>query len=78
VFDATRKLLVEAERPILVHCASANRTGAIWLVFRVLDTGLEYDAALAEAKQSGLRSAAFEAKAKGYIDRAQRKMRAPR
>ncbi len=68
MFEKARKLLnSKEERPILVHCASANRVGAIWLAHRVLDGGLTYDAALAEAKLVGLKAPALEAKAKAYI-----------
>ena len=67
-FEKARKLLnSKADRPILVHCASAGRVGAIWLAHRVLDDGLTYDAALAEAKLVGLKTPALEAKAKAYI-----------
>ena len=67
-FDKLRKLLNEKEqRPLLLHCASANRVGAVWLAHRVLDGGLTYDAALAEAKTVGLKAPAMEAKAKEYI-----------
>ena len=67
-FDKIRKLLnTKEERPLLFHCASANRVGAVWLAHRVLDGGLTYDAALAEAKTVGLKAPALEAKAKEYI-----------
>ena len=67
-FDKLRKLLNEKQqRPMLLHCASANRVGAMWLAHRVLDGGLTYDAALAEAKTVGLKSPPMEAKAKDYI-----------
>lgn len=69
VFDRSRELLNTAERPILLHCSSANRVGTVWLPWRVLDGGLSYDAALAEAKTAGLKSPAFEEKAKDYIER---------
>jgi protein tyrosine phosphatase (PTP) superfamily phosphohydrolase (DUF442 family) len=69
VFMRLRDLLSnKANRPMLLHCASANRVGAVWLAHRVLDDGLAYDKALAEAKQVGLRSKALEAVAKAYID----------
>jgi protein tyrosine phosphatase (PTP) superfamily phosphohydrolase (DUF442 family) len=55
---------------LLLHCASANRVGAVWLVHRVLDGGIAYDQALAEAKAVGLRSAEYEARARDYIRRA--------
>jgi protein tyrosine phosphatase (PTP) superfamily phosphohydrolase (DUF442 family) len=69
VFLRVRDLLSsKANRPMLLHCASANRVGAVWLAHRVLDDGLPYEKALAEAKQVGLRSKALEAVAKAYID----------
>ncbi len=67
-FDKLRKLLNEKEqRPMVLHCTAANRVGAVWLAHRVLDGGLTYDAALAEAKTVGLKTPALEAKAKDYI-----------
>jgi uncharacterized protein (TIGR01244 family) len=69
VFDEARKQLKAANRPILLHCGSANRVGAVWLPHRVLDAGLTWDAALVEAKTIGLRTPALEAKAKDYIER---------
>ncbi|MBK7644821.1 MAG: hypothetical protein IPJ19_17565 [Planctomycetes bacterium] len=69
VFAKARGELGKAQKPILLHCHSANRVGAIWLAYRVLDDGLAYDAALAEAKTVGLTSPALEAKAKDYIQR---------
>lgn len=69
LLDRSRELLKTSEKPILLHCASANRVGAIWLVHRVLDGGISFEEALAEAKTVGLKSADYEAKAKDYIDR---------
>ena len=66
-FDEARKLLRESQRPILLHCASANRVGAIWLTYRVLDDGATVEEATAEAKTVGLRSAEMEQMAKDYI-----------
>lgn len=67
-FDKLRKLLnSKEERPMVFHCTAANRVGAVWLAHRVLDGGLTYDAALAEAKTVGLSAPALEAKAKEYI-----------
>lgn len=74
VFNQARKLLADKEkRPMLVHCASANRVGAVWLVHRVLDDGKSYDDALEEAKTVGLALSAYEEKAKDYIARTQDK-----
>ena len=69
VFERTRQLLREAPRPIMLHCSSANRTGAIWMVYRALDTGADIEQAAAEARQVGLRSPAYEEKARQYIRR---------
>jgi uncharacterized protein (TIGR01244 family) len=72
--DKVRALLTDKKkRPLLVHCASANRVGAVWLAHRVLDGGLGYEDALKEAKTVGLKTPAFEDKVKGYIQRQQEK-----
>ncbi|MFT5316718.1 MAG: hypothetical protein ACI9UK_002564 [Candidatus Krumholzibacteriia bacterium] len=67
VFDAVRHELKTAPRPLLIHCASANRVGATWLSYRVLDEGVPYDDALLEAKEIGLRSSSLEELARQYI-----------
>ncbi len=73
VLDRLRALLRQSEKvPTLLHCGSANRVGAVWLTYRVLDQGVQLDRALEEAKQVGLRSTAFETRAKQYILRRQR------
>ncbi|QDU65479.1 beta-lactamase hydrolase domain-containing protein [Engelhardtia mirabilis] len=69
VIDETLELLRTVERPAMMHCSSANRTGAIWLAYRSLDGGLDWDAALAEAKVVGLRSPDYELIVKDYVDR---------
>lgn len=69
IFTEGRKSLRDAQQPLLVHCATANRVGAIWLAYRVLDKGVAFDAALAEAKAIGLKTPGFETKAKDYITR---------
>lgn len=69
VFDTVRDHLKTAARPILLHCSSANRVGAVWLPYRVLDGGLTYDQALAEAKTVGLKSPDYEERAREYIEK---------
>ena len=54
--------------PLLLHCGSANRVGAMWLIYRVIDDGLSYEEALAEAKTVGLRSDALTNKAKELVE----------
>jgi protein tyrosine phosphatase (PTP) superfamily phosphohydrolase (DUF442 family) len=70
VFDSARHALTFQENaPLLLHCASANRVGAIWLAHRVLDDGLAWEGALAEAETVGLKNPAFREKAKDYVAR---------
>ena len=54
---------------MLLHCASSNRVGAVWLAYRALDGGLSIEEAKAEAKIVGLKSPALEAKAIDYVKR---------
>ncbi|MBI1312566.1 methyltransferase domain-containing protein [bacterium] len=51
----------------MVHCASANRVGAVWLAHRVLDAKIPVEASLAEARAVGLRTSAYEQRAYEYI-----------
>lgn len=69
VFDRARQMLSEAEKPVLIHCKSANRVGAIWLPFRVLEDGVAIDEAVEEAKTVGLKTPEYEEKARDYIKR---------
>jgi uncharacterized protein (TIGR01244 family) len=56
-FDRFRAFVADrANRPMLVHCASANRVGALLLPYLLLDERLAPDAALSLARQIGLRS----------------------
>jgi len=73
VFDATRESLKGLKGAALMHCRSGNRAAAAWLPYRVLDDGVSWDQALAEAKAIGLKAPALEAKAKDYIERNQKK-----
>jgi len=69
ILDGARKVLsTEDRKPILLHCASANRVGAVWLAHRALDDGVAYPEALTEAEIVGLKSAAFRERVKVYVD----------
>jgi protein tyrosine phosphatase (PTP) superfamily phosphohydrolase (DUF442 family) len=69
VLDGARRVLsAEDRKPILLHCASANRVGAVWLAHRVLDDGVAYPDALVEAETVGLKSAAFRDRVKTYVE----------
>ncbi len=69
VFDGARAALRDATRPVYVHCGSGNRVAAVWIPYRVLDQGLDLEAAVAEAKVVGLKTPEFEAKARDYVAR---------
>ena len=72
VFDASLKFLSDAESsPVMMHCGSANRVGAIWLAHRVLSDGVAVADARVEAKAVGLKTLGYEAKALDYIARKQ-------
>ena len=69
IFDETRRLLNSGEKPLLLHCSSANRVGAVWIPWRVLDGGLTIEAAVSEARTIGLKSPDYESKARDYVKR---------
>lgn len=56
-------------RPVFIHCGSANRVGGFFMIRRVLRDGMTFDAAKAEAQKIGLRSAQLEEFAKQYIEK---------
>ena len=57
----------KANQPVFIHCASANRVGAVWLVKRVLQDNWTVDKATTEAKAIGLTAPALEKFALDYI-----------
>lgn len=70
LLDKARKLLVDKnKKPVMLHCGSANRVGAIWAAHRALDEGLSVDEAMKEAKEVGLRNADYEKIVIDYIQR---------
>jgi uncharacterized protein (TIGR01244 family) len=48
------------ERKVLLHCASSNRAGMVWAVYRGEQHGVAGEPALAEGKAAGLKSPALE------------------
>jgi protein tyrosine/serine phosphatase len=54
-------------QPVYIHCASASRVGAFWLVKRVLQDGWTVEKAIEEARLIGLSSPALEKFALDYI-----------
>jgi uncharacterized protein (TIGR01244 family) len=68
VLDGFRSVLRDsADAMVLVHCGSANRAGAAWLAYRVLDEGRSLEDGLAEARTIGLQTPEYEERVKTYI-----------
>jgi uncharacterized protein (TIGR01244 family) len=62
-----------ANRPAFIHCASAVRVGAFWMIRRVLRDGWTLEAAEEEAKKVGLKeSPHLNEFARRYIERHQK------
>lgn len=53
--------------PMMIHCASANRVGAFWMIYRVLEEGWAEDKALEEAIRIGLKNPELKKFAESYI-----------
>lgn len=69
-FEKFQELLADVERrPILVHCTSANRVGALLIPYLVFNEGKSVEAARKIASQVGLRSAELERSALRYVSR---------
>jgi uncharacterized protein (TIGR01244 family) len=56
-----------ANQPVYIHCGSANRVGAVWMIKRVLQDKWTVDRARTEAQAIGLTSPQLEAFATSYI-----------
>ncbi len=67
--QALAVLADEANHPVAVYCSSANRVGAVWLAHRVVNDGVDFEAALEEARTVGLRNDAFIAIVRAYIEK---------
>jgi uncharacterized protein (TIGR01244 family) len=55
-----------ANQPAFVHCGTANRVAAMWLIKRVVVDGWDVERAQVEAKQIGLTNAELERFALDY------------
>jgi uncharacterized protein (TIGR01244 family) len=63
-----------ANRAAFIHCGSANRVGAFWMIRRVLVDGWKLGDAEAEARKIGMHSASLVEFARNYIARHQNKV----
>jgi uncharacterized protein (TIGR01244 family) len=56
-----------ANQPVYIHCASANRVGAMWFIKRVKLDGWDTGRAMKEAEVIGLRSPALKTFALDFV-----------
>jgi uncharacterized protein (TIGR01244 family) len=54
-------------RPVYVHCGSATRVAALWMIWRVTEDGWDIDAARAEAQSIALKPEQAVAFAEQYL-----------
>ncbi len=54
--------------PVLVHCASGNRVGALYYAWLVAEKGVDRGEALEHAQANGLRSSSLEKAVDRYLD----------
>lgn len=59
----------QGKRPIVVHCASGNRVGALLIPYFILDEGRTREQALEAAAEVGLRSRELAEMAMDYVER---------
>jgi len=59
----------EVNRPLYIHCFTANRAGAFWLIHRVLNDGWEFEKAEEEAHKVGLTRPELLAFARSYVEK---------
>ncbi len=70
IIEKTVTIMGDPKRtPVMLHCASANRVGALWLAHRVLNDKLDIETARKEAKTVGLRTPAYEERVLSYIEK---------
>jgi len=60
----------ESNQPLFIHCASANRVGAFWILHRVINHGWSMERAEKEARKIGLRSKKLLDFARTYLKQA--------
>ncbi len=67
--DESLRIIRTSEKPLLVHCASGNRVGAVWMAWRMLEDGYTAERAEAEARLAGLRNDEFIPVVLDYVQR---------
>ncbi len=54
--DALKEVLSGTSGPVLIHCGSSNRVGALWAMYLHRHRGVALDDAIALGRKAGLRS----------------------
>lgn len=67
-FERFIEAMDKVDGPVLVHCASGNRVGALYYAYLVAARGVDREEARIRAKDNGLRSAALEKAVDRYLD----------
>jgi uncharacterized protein (TIGR01244 family) len=67
VDDFLAAIADKSNQPVFIHCASANRVGAVWLVKRVIQDGWTVEKATEQARLIGLTNPALEKFALNYL-----------
>jgi uncharacterized protein (TIGR01244 family) len=57
----------KSNQPVFIHCGSANRVGAMWMIKRALQDGWTVERAQAEAEAIGLQNPQLKEFATNYI-----------
>jgi uncharacterized protein (TIGR01244 family) len=69
VADAFLKAVADrSNQPMYIHCASANRVGAMWFIKRVKLDGWDTERAMKEAETIGLRAPNLKEFALNYVN----------
>ena len=55
------------QAPVLLHCASSNRVGVIWSVYRAKRSGMSIEDAIEDGRAAGMTSKPLEAAARAYL-----------
>ncbi|MYA08220.1 MAG: hypothetical protein F4060_09825 [Holophagales bacterium] len=67
-FERFIEAMDKVDGPVLVHCASGNRVGALYYAYLVAGKDVDREEARTRAKENGLRSAALEKAVDRYLD----------
>lgn len=65
--DRFLEAMERAERPVLLHCSTSNRVGALYYAWLVLEKGVEPEEAMKRAKAAGLRNPELADKVTGLV-----------